>query len=94
MEDYKRLVASKMDIDNGPMMLTYNTNGLAYTNSFYHSIKKRLNKLGVFFVWSGNEDQMLLAGLKEVFGNCKVEKVSENHFGKEVPYYLYTARNS
>ena len=81
-----------MDIDNGPMLLIHEENSRAYTTGFFSRIKEILNTDGLFSVWSGNKDPQLYDDIVRVFGNCTMEEAIENHFGKDVTYYLYTGK--
>lgn len=81
-----------MDIDNGPMLVVHEGNTAAYKPGFFRKVKAALRPAGLFVIWSCNRDAQLLADMQGVFADCREVEVLERHRGRDVPYYLYTAR--
>jgi spermidine synthase len=83
-----------MDIDNGPMMLVNDRNSRVYRAGFFKDVHSRLNHGGVFAVWSCNHAEGLQQEIDQVFGECRVQEVVEQHQGQNVSYFLYFGRRN
>ncbi|MGI5920907.1 MAG: hypothetical protein ACOX6I_04150 [Syntrophomonadaceae bacterium] len=82
-----------MDIDNGPMMLVKADNERVYNREFFTRVKAVMKAAGIFVIWSCNPEPELLNTARQVFAECFMEQVVEEHSGRSVPYYLYFARS-
>lgn len=86
-ENYYDLVS--MDIDNGPMMLVNDHNSRVYRSEFFREISELLKPGGIFAIWSCDHDADLASEAAEVFRECQVHEVTEEHNGHKIPYYIY-----
>jgi spermidine synthase len=83
-----------MDIDNGPMLISYPQNSEAYSPGFFADIDAVLAPAGVFVIWSCGEQDGLLPALAARFPRAEIEEITECHDGRKDAYYLYFAEKA
>ena len=77
-----------MDIDNGPKLLTRESNQRVYQIDFLKRIKGRIKERGIFAVWLYDMDPDIIGEIGKVFPNYLVDEVMEEVNDRKEPYYI------
>ncbi|MDN5896689.1 MAG: hypothetical protein L0H93_22055 [Nocardioides sp.] len=81
-----------LDVDNGPGYLVHEENAALYRPEFLTRARAVLRPAGTLVIWAANRAPGLEDALRAVFGNAAETTYDVHMQGREVAYYLYSAR--